>query len=654
MGRAARFLRHGGRCAPLALALACASLPPPPPAEREGYRYVDRRLGVALELPPGWRGYESRGELPPALAGAIPRGFGPIPALVGVDATGSALVRVLTEPVVGVSTLEYFEALTQATVGEVDVLAAAYAREADTVRWRFRGGRGALQFTFVETLTVWEGPRDPRRVLDREPALLGLRRRVRLDRRRGAHPRRRGLGAPWRALDAALDPSAFPELELAESDDADPIPACAGAPAGLLWSIHTAAGATFLFPSIHAGHPLQYPLPARVEEAFAASTRVVVEVDVRSPENAGALAEAGARAASKGEQPTALQRERAETWLAGLGLSFAPFAGQPAWLVAVGLELLQWQMLGYLPQFGVDQYFLATGDRTIVQLESASEQIATLERIGGQGLDHTLLSLDGMPEQIRTAYDRGPDRGDEAAIARAVAGVGAQMPPELEETVFSSRNETMVERLVPLLDDPGVTFGDGGSRPLPRPARHPRAAPAARLRRPARLTGLRIRASFRAAPGAPRRRRSRVDWIASPRRARRRARGASTGGPMKRFIHHSELARDSRFVRQDNVAGDRALDAARRRRRRRRRCSRSLAPMIEASVRGTAAEPLFEQYGPALRARHAERAAQAGRSRGRRRASSCACTASSSASCRRSRAPAARSGTSRTRRGSSR
>ena len=223
----------------------------------------------------------------------------------------------------------------------------------------------------------------------------------------------------------------------------DPIPACAGAPAGLLWSIHTAAGATFLFPSIHAGHPLQYPLPARVEEAFAASTRVVVEVDVRSPENAGALAEAGARAASKGEQPTALQRERAETWLAGLGLSFAPFAGQPAWLVAVGLELLQWQMLGYLPQFGVDQYFLGrAGDRTIVQLESASEQIATLERIGGQGLDHTLLSLDGMPEQIRTAYAAWYC-GAKAAIARAVAGVGAQMPPELKETVFSSRNETI-------------------------------------------------------------------------------------------------------------------------------------------------------------------------------------------------------------------
>ncbi len=68
---------------------------------------------------------------------------------------------------------------------------------------------------------------------------------------------------------------------------------------------------------------------------------------------------------------------------------------------------------------------------------------------------------------------------------------------------------------------------------------------------------------------------------------------------MKRFIHHSELARDSRFVRQDNVAStvlstlpddvDAVVEVFDK-----------LAPMIESSVRGTAAEELFEQYGPAF------------------------------------------------------
>jgi uncharacterized ferritin-like protein (DUF455 family) len=66
---------------------------------------------------------------------------------------------------------------------------------------------------------------------------------------------------------------------------------------------------------------------------------------------------------------------------------------------------------------------------------------------------------------------------------------------------------------------------------------------------------------------------------------------------MKRFIQHSELARDRRFVRQDNIAAtvlstlpddvNSVVDVFSK-----------LDPMIEKSVRGTEAEPLYEEYGP--------------------------------------------------------
>jgi uncharacterized ferritin-like protein (DUF455 family) len=66
---------------------------------------------------------------------------------------------------------------------------------------------------------------------------------------------------------------------------------------------------------------------------------------------------------------------------------------------------------------------------------------------------------------------------------------------------------------------------------------------------------------------------------------------------MRRFIHHSELARDSRFIRQDNALAtilsqmpddvDVLVEAFDK-----------LSPMIEKSVRGTAAQPLFDAYGP--------------------------------------------------------
>ena len=67
---------------------------------------------------------------------------------------------------------------------------------------------------------------------------------------------------------------------------------------------------------------------------------------------------------------------------------------------------------------------------------------------------------------------------------------------------------------------------------------------------------------------------------------------------MKRFIHFDELARDSRFVRQDSAANnllamlpddvDTVVNVF-----------EQFDTIIEASVRGTAAEPLYEEYGPA-------------------------------------------------------
>ncbi len=68
---------------------------------------------------------------------------------------------------------------------------------------------------------------------------------------------------------------------------------------------------------------------------------------------------------------------------------------------------------------------------------------------------------------------------------------------------------------------------------------------------------------------------------------------------MRRFIEHHELARDQRFIRQDNalatvlpmIPDD--VDAV-------VGMIEKFEPMIEASVRGTEAEPLYDAYGPAF------------------------------------------------------
>lgn len=68
---------------------------------------------------------------------------------------------------------------------------------------------------------------------------------------------------------------------------------------------------------------------------------------------------------------------------------------------------------------------------------------------------------------------------------------------------------------------------------------------------------------------------------------------------MKSFVTHEELARDSRFVRQDNVLAtmlsqlpDDAEAVV--------QCFEQLDPMVARAVSGTAAEPLYNEYGAAF------------------------------------------------------
>jgi len=66
---------------------------------------------------------------------------------------------------------------------------------------------------------------------------------------------------------------------------------------------------------------------------------------------------------------------------------------------------------------------------------------------------------------------------------------------------------------------------------------------------------------------------------------------------MKRFIEHSELARDARFIRQENVVVTMLsqlpddVDSV-------VRTFEQIDPMIAKSVKGTAAEELYDAYGP--------------------------------------------------------
>jgi uncharacterized protein YbaP (TraB family) len=446
----------------LGVGLACASpLPSPPPPRTAGYRYVDAQLGVALELPAAWRAFERREDLPEALRDLIPSGFGPKPAMVALREGDQAFARVLTENVLGLSVLDYFDLLLRATQDKLEVLDAAYSHERDALRWRYRVKAGALEFTFVETIVVrrrhairvafWaSSPLASYYDAEFESIAAGV---LLFEEPEWV--------APWQDLAASLDSNYFQSLSFAVEGEPEQAPDCERPPQGLLWSVATAKGTMFLFPSFHLGHPDLYPLPPRVESAFAGSQRLVVEVDARSQrvEEVRSGRATGPSAAASPIELRPEQRAEIDRRMSALGVQAKTWERSPPWSLAVMLEFLEWQALGYYAEFGVERYLLdrASG-RNVIELESAEEQMALLERNGGQLLDSTLQSLDEFGSRIRPMiaawYCGGPDAFSE------VAGVASAnpMPVELRQVFLDDRNEAMVDRLEPLLDEPGVTF----------------------------------------------------------------------------------------------------------------------------------------------------------------------------------------------------
>jgi len=464
-------VRGWGSLLLLAWLFACATpLPPAPDSTQPGYRYENRRLGIAIGLPEGWAGFATRDEAPPDLVTLIPsfKRRDDSPLMVGANAGRQAYVRLLVEPVpLGTTAEEYFGRLHLGLGDEAETLGVEGARTRDTVRWRYRIRQGALDMIFVEFVTV----------AGAHAFRLGFWSIAALVERHGeefsdiaadvlVHRNDQWL-APWREIEPLLDGSAYAHMELAEDVAARGPSTCPPGDEVALWTLNAPETTLHLFGSIHFGHPAFYPFPDEIEAAFAESEALVVELDLNAPGIDLELAEASkplmlpAGTTLDEVISPELYAETAKA-LESLGITPAdvPLVGPT--LLANALVLLKAMTLGYDPQFGVDRYFLdRAGDREIIALESPAAQMAVLAALDGERvLAETTSSIEKMDEQsqaIVTAWRCGYDD----ALAAALFPSGTEVSPEALEAhrrLFSDRNASMTEVLLQLMERGGTYF----------------------------------------------------------------------------------------------------------------------------------------------------------------------------------------------------
>ncbi|MCF7752341.1 TraB/GumN family protein [Bacillus subtilis subsp. subtilis] len=244
----------------------------------------------------------------------------------------------------------------------------------------------------------------------------------------------------------------------------------AGPPVPLLWKV-TGPGDSrvYLLGSFHLLRAQDYPLAADVDQAFAASKRVVFELspqDMQSPQLTQKMLQAAVRT-----DGTELKRDLdAATWTklqayaTANNLPLAQLQGMKPWFVGLTITLGQFTKMGLDPNLGLDRHFMqraAAAGKPTSGLEDIDTQVGVLSGMSAaeqqQMVAEALDQADKGDAEGRKLHDAWR-RGDDKLLWTSMAAQMRGQYPQLYKRINTDRNDAWVPKLQQYLQ-----AGQGGT-----------------------------------------------------------------------------------------------------------------------------------------------------------------------------------------------
>jgi uncharacterized protein YbaP (TraB family) len=243
-----------------------------------------------------------------------------------------------------------------------------------------------------------------------------------------------------------------------------------GPPVPLLWKV-TGPGDSrlYLLGSFHMLRAQDYPLAADVDQAFAASRRVVFELspqDMESPQLAQKLVQAAVRT-----DGTELKRDLdAATWTklqayaADNQLPLAQLQGMKPWFVGLTITLGQFTKMGLDPNLGLDRHFMgraAAAGKPTAGLEDIDTQVGVLAGMSMQEQQQMVAEALDQAEKADVEGRRLHDawrRGDDKLLWTSMAAEMRGQYPLVYKRINTDRNDAWVPKLQQYLQP-----GQGGT-----------------------------------------------------------------------------------------------------------------------------------------------------------------------------------------------
>jgi uncharacterized protein len=244
-------------------------------------------------------------------------------------------------------------------------------------------------------------------------------------------------------------------------------PVAAQAPV-FMWRAQVGASTLHLLGSVHVARAGLYPLDPRIEEAFAQSDVLVLELALDTAAQFGAAQRmlelgrlaSGVRLADIVEPTTWQLLEQAR---ARRGKNMFGLRGFRPWFVALALTTEELERVGFSADNGIDEHFrrAAEGNRRILALETVEEQLQLFTGLSPQAeellLRQTLEELEHYGEQLDSAFEVWGS-GDARALDQLLIGPMREEYPALFSQLFLLRNRRMTDKILAMTERPGRYF----------------------------------------------------------------------------------------------------------------------------------------------------------------------------------------------------
>jgi len=233
-----------------------------------------------------------------------------------------------------------------------------------------------------------------------------------------------------------------------------------------LWKVEKSGNVSYLFGSIHLGLPDMYPLSQAVNNAYATSDHLVVEIDVK-PEDEMKLLPLIQKYGLNPSVP--LEKRLSEETLliykdfcTKKALPCEQFAPLRSWLLSLQLSIMKMQQLGYKEDLGIDKHFLEKAhkaNKKVISLETADSQIKMLSSFSQTQQELMLIqSLQATEEDFAGLFDAWKSGNDIDMMAMFHKDMEKTGAKEMYKVILDDRNVNMVKKIVQNIDEKKSLF----------------------------------------------------------------------------------------------------------------------------------------------------------------------------------------------------